>query len=484
MMVKNTRIDILSRPQRAQQVRDLPPVTDWLGAYRCGLLSMVIIAGSLFWMLLLTHQQSQAAAPAGLGSLAGIVRDPTGNPLAAVLVTLFRQENRFVTSAYAMTSTNSAGAYSFTGLQTGIYKLRFVVPERCYFVQWHREGTTPETADPIIVTGNQVTGLASTVTTGSCLTGRVTLDADVLAHDGAIKIYTQGAFGWQVMQQVPIAPTGSYYSHALPPGVYRLCAQTEHPAATGCYGGRVLEQAASIPLTASTVLTNLDFAVAEGRFNSVISGVVTANGTPQAAIVVTLYQASTNSNWESLVYSMTDAAGRYQFDGLSAGFYRIGLYDPTGLFATTFYTDAISLAQAKSVALQNSAVISRLTMSMVEGGALQGKAPRYLSPGTFSYAFLYWLPSGAAVTDWQWSGRACEPNDQGEFSFDALPPGRYRVGFGEACLSGGDDCVYVYYGNASDLLAAQDIVIEAGKITKIDAEHDFAQSLFLPLIQQ
>jgi len=444
---------------------------------------MVIIASSLFWTLLLTVQQSKAASPAGLGSLTGIVRDSTGNPLAAVQVTLFRQENGFVASEYTMTSTNSAGNYAFTGLQTGIYKLRFVVPERCYFVQWYQSGTSSQAADAIIVTGNQVAGLAITLTMGSCLTGKVTLDANVLAHDGTIKIYTPGEFGWQAIQDVLIASTGGYHSQALSPGIYRLCAHTEHPAATGCYGGSGVEQAASITLTATTVLTNLNFAVAEGRFNSLISGTVTANGAPQAAIEVTLYQASTNSNWERLVYVATDAAGHYQFDGLTAGFYGIGLHDPKGFLATTFYTGVISLAQAESIALQNSEVISQMDVSLVEGGALLGKAPRYFSPGPFSYAFLYWLPSRAA-TDWQWSGRTCEPNGQGEFSFDALPPGRYRVGFGEACFSGGDDCVYAYYGGESNLLFAQDIVIEAGKITKIDADHNFTRRLFLPLIQQ
>ena len=53
-----------------------------------------------------------------------------------------------------------------------------------------------------------------------------------------------------------------------------------------------------------------------------------------------------------------------------------------------------------------------------------------------------------------------------------------------SCRLSNIESVYDYYGNVIELAQAQDIVIEAGKITKIDADHDFAKKLFLPVIQR
>lgn len=448
----------------------------------CLMISSSVMLGLLLLIISSPRASGQAitvAAPDQLGGIAGLVRDSFGTPIAGAEVRLIR--GRF--EEYAVTATNSDGTYQFVGIPTGIYHLRFVVPDRCYFVQWYGQGTTQAEANDLIVNGDLRIGVDVTLTAGSCITGTITLEEQVPAHDGTVTVYVEQNSLWQPLDSVPISSTGRYQTHALAPGMYRICAHTEHPVADSCYGGSSITQAADVTVPLSNTLLTVDLAMPVGPFNSVISGVVTADGQPQPAIEVNLYN---DLGARRLVYAVTDSWGRYQFAGLEADVYLLGIHDPNGVFATTFYTGAISLDQANLIHLHASAVISNLNLALVAGGTLQGKAPRGFSSNRYNYAFLYWQRGERPTIgpSWQWSGRSCEPNAQGEFSFDALPPGRYRLGFGENCYNLTDSCVDEFYGGTDSLWLAQDVIIEAGKITQIDAAHDFAKTLFLPIVQK
>lgn len=441
----------------------------------------VALAGAACALILLMGQSaatslsSSAIAPDAFYTVSGVVSNSSNEPILGVEVTLLQP----VSVEYAITTTDSQGAYQFVGVPTGIYYLRFATPNQCYFVQWYKQGTDRTDADPVIVNGGSRTGINITLTNGSCLTGTVRLDAENPAHDGTVRIYRQQNDASSIVDSVPIASNGAFYSHALTPGDYYLCAQSDHPLLHGCYGGEYLTQALAVTAPLTGLVTGIDFAIGANAFAGVISGTVTADGVAQPGIAVSLYTED-----KRLVDTLTGDDGTYRFAGLAAGAYRIGVSDPQGIYATMFYSKTISLQQAYSLFLGSTEVISKLELSLAPAGGLAGTAPDFLSPPG-NYAFLYWQPAGVnSVATWRWSGRACTPDAQNRFSFDSLPAGRYRLGFGHACLYSERDCAFFEYYGGTALASAADIVVEAGKTTLVDANRDFAQKLFLSVIQR
>ena len=445
----------------------------------------VVLTGAVSALILLMGQSaatslsSSAIAPDAFYTVSGVVSNSSTEPILGAEVTLLQPVGLEGSVEYAITTTNSQGAYQFGGVPTGIYYLRFATPNQCYFVQWYKQGTDRTDADPVIVNGGSRTGINITLTNGSCLTGTVRLDAENPAHDGTVRIYRQQNDASSIVDSVPIASNGAFYSHALTPGDYYLCAQSDHPLLRGCYGGEYLMQALAVTAPLTGLVTGIDFAIGANAFDGVISGTVTADGVAQPGIEVSLYNES-----KRLVYTLTGDDGAYHFAGLAAGAYRIGVSDPQGIYATMFYSKAISLLHADSLFLGSTEVISKLELSLVPAGQLAGTVPYYLSP-PWRYAFLYWQPDEVnADSFWQWSGQACTPDAQDHFSFDNLPAGRYRLGFGDGCLYSDPDCAFFEYYGGTNLASAADIVVEAGQTTLVDANRDFAQKLFLPVIQR
>lgn len=441
-------------------------------------------------LLLVTYRvQAQNTAksdlvPSILGGVSGYVYDNAGDPIAGAEVVLLHRLSVYG-EEYAITTANSAGAYQFVGIPSGIYAVRFDVPNRCYSMQWYAQGYKFEEADELIVNANLLTNINITLNTGSCISGTIFLDDETPAHDGTVTVYERGDNLWQPVDTVPIARTGTYYTHALAPKNYRICANTTHPDAYGCFGDEVVDHAVTITLPTTTVLSGIDFLVKLDSYDGLISGVVTSKGTPLPSVEITLYSSSIGR----LLYVNTGSDGHFSFEGLAADFYKLEARDPKEIYATTFYgfmqPAAISLSKADEIGIGTREVITGLDFSLVEGGSLIGKGPDLFGSSSLDYAFLYWQPeSTESNKTWQWSGRMCDPNEQGEFSFDHLPPGIYRVGFGEQCFGDDDTCVTEYYGGVSDFSFAKDITIEAGNITKIDATQDFIQRQYLPIMSR
>lgn len=452
---------------------------------------LLALATGLLITLLLLVQHSRAAAPDGfyaapdaLGGLAGTVYRRAATPLPGTEVTLWRLVDGVRTERYAVTTTDNGGAYQFVGIPSGTYYLTFYVPHQCYVEQWYAQGTKRAEADALIVNGNLRTNLNVTLTTGACITGVIRLDGEIPAREGLVTIYNEDN-GWQIIDYTSIDANGRYYSHALPPDIYRLCAQTDHPRFERCYGGYYPSEATDITVTTATTLTQIDLVMAPGYFDGVISGTVTAYGTPQTAIDVYLYQGRYGL-LEQLLYVTTDSAGRFAFAGLPPNAYSLGIRDPAGVLATTFYTGQIHLEMATRVDLQHGETISNVNVTTVAGGTLHGKAPYQFLAIESSYIFLYWQPSQPRdLPYWRWSGYTANTDSEDEFTFDSLPAGKYRIGFGIACFRYNNDCAYQeYYGGGTDFASAWDIVVESGKITNIDATQDSVPKQFLPIIQR
>jgi hypothetical protein len=84
-----------------------------------------------------------------------------------------------------------------------------------------------------------------------------------------------------------------------------------------------------------------------------------------------------------VLYTTTDAAGRYAFGNLSAGSYFVSFVDPTGAYAVAYNNDARTFEAANSATfdLDDNEVIANVNAALEAGGAISGRILDLLSKG-------------------------------------------------------------------------------------------------------
>jgi protocatechuate 3,4-dioxygenase beta subunit len=103
-----------------------------------------------------------------------------------------------------------------------------------------------------------------------------------------------------------------------------------------------------------------------------LSGVVTAEGGPVAQEGVSLY-AWDLSRWVSIGNSFTDSAGRYIFDDLQPGIYRVGTNHTDDPFVDTFHPDADTLAHGDTITLAHGQAVTDADIALLREGTIQGR---------------------------------------------------------------------------------------------------------------
>jgi uncharacterized surface protein with fasciclin (FAS1) repeats len=126
------------------------------------------------------------------------------------------------------------------------------------------------------------------------------------------------------------------------------------------------------------------------------------------------------------VTTRTDAQGEFLFSNLAWGEYRIGVHDSTGVYATTFYTDAVTSFLATPVIAPERRIVPGIYVYPKLGGTITGRVTQ---------------AGGAAVPDYQlavyqWLGDAwallahvdVRTDAEGKYTIQGLPAGTYRIG--------------------------------------------------------
>ncbi|MFN8445355.1 MAG: carboxypeptidase-like regulatory domain-containing protein [Caldilineaceae bacterium] len=460
--------------------------TKW---WKLGYLAL-LASGTLLLLLLITHQgQAQRVAktelvPEILGGVSGYVYDNAGAPISGAEVTLLLK-SRIENEQYAITTTNSTGAYQFVGIPTGVYLARFDVPTQCYPTHWYQNGKSAEESDELLVNANFLTDVTVTMTRGSCIAGTVFLEDEIPAHDGTVTVYGQNNDSWDAVDDVSIAPTGKYHTHELALGEYRICASVDHPKTHGCYGGNSVWNALTVTRSSATTLTGIDFPVNIESYDRLITGVVSHLGEPLPNIEISL-----DPDGDEILHQFTGNDGQFSFAGLPPGQYTLGARDPQGIYAPIYLgfmsPDALDIFEADPIDLTELPRITDISWELNEAGSLHGKVP-YLHEDTefrLDFAYLYWQVKDPDMgLYWRWTGLIQSVDEQGNFAFDGLPIGIYRLGFSQLCFPTRDSCVDTYYGGVNSFSKAKDIIVEAGKITNIDAQA-FLHRQYLPIVSR
>jgi carboxypeptidase family protein len=96
---------------------------------RIAMRAAVICCAGSFSMAIALSQAPAAISSQPAGSISGIVRDPTGNPLSAIWVTAVRSG---LPPASATVASNASGAFSLPNLPAGTYKICAQSPSGAY----------------------------------------------------------------------------------------------------------------------------------------------------------------------------------------------------------------------------------------------------------------------------------------------------------------------------------------------------------------
>jgi hypothetical protein len=179
-----------------------------------------------------------------------------------------------------------------------------------------------------------------------------------------------------------------------------------------------------------------------------ITGTVTAADTGRAlgGMVVSAYTPA----GDLLGSASTDSFGRYNLT-VPAGLTRVLAYDPAGVYATSYYSNATAFETSETFTLTASQAVSGINFSLLRGGRITG---RVLDEQT--RVALSWM----TVAAYTLAGvrRERVQSDGGGYFALLLPPGDYII------ASWDEQFTYVpeFYENASKASLATVVKVSAG----------------------
>ena len=249
------------------------------------------------------------------GQIYGTVTDAsTDAPVSGIWVYAMTTDGQFVTSA----PTNSQGAYSIGGLNTGSYSVEFYAPSSTqnYLPQYYSNKTTLQGADAISVTAGQAaTGINAAMQPGGQITGTITSSTTGNPIAG-VQVTASGSSAYFATTDT----NGGYTLNKLPTGSYQL--YFSDPAGLHLpqyYNNKTSSSTADqVPVTAGQTTSAINVSMAPaGRITGTIADVETT--APIPGINVALY----DSSGTYVSTAQTDSQGVYAIGTLAPGTYKV-----------------------------------------------------------------------------------------------------------------------------------------------------------------
>jgi len=404
--------------------------------------------------------QAALAAP----SLSGTVFDgATGSttPLPGIIVYLYRMSGSTVTSSTSQ-RTGPTGQFTFTNVAVGDYVVRFYDQSGARPSQYYNCVGSISTAQVLTVTESDQSGIDAYMEQGGGVQGTVRNTANVPVQ--GIQCYVfRTAIGGGLTQVASCLSRadGTYAFAGLVAGNYKV----RFHDASGAYPDQWNDGAVSGE-------TAIPFAVGGGGVvtkdaylssGGLIGGAVTSmsGGTALQGISVYLFEKQ-GADYVQIKSMSTGADGRYVFQALSVGDYKIRFYDQTAVYVGEFYSDKTTLAAAQALTLSAQGslpnVNAQLSPSATISGTVTGEGGALLQ---YIRVRLY----KKFGTDWIYAdGRQTDAS--GRYELTRVAPGDYLIRFSESTLY-----YAVRYNNAAistDTAPAMSIA-EGQHLTGIDA---------------
>ncbi len=499
-----------------------------IAPYRVLLLIFVVTALSLSsWFVFSTGEQrvyAEENEPEAPGSISGVVRNEANEPLEGMLVSLY-QKNYYDSSwsPFGQVATDDGGRYRFGLLGAGVFRLGVLDPELNYAQLFYQNAGDVYAAADVVVNGVAQNNVNFTLSSGGEITGVVRAADNSLLQDVSVMLYQRVdnfplPYGelkeWVYVNSEYLGPEQSaYHFRGLATDQYRLCAASYAYANYGqeCYDNvGDLNDAKTLSLTVSTVISNVNFVLGDGADYATLSGhVMSPQGAPLAQIGVyawpdsaQVYPAAAMLGLSPLVtatnvrvsnnslaldrkihkaegaiaatstglstpaipyryYTSTDADGAYTLNNLAADTYQLYFYDPAGHYRYEYYDNVTYLFNAQRITIDKHDRISDANAVLTVGAHLTGTVTVLGQLASNSYLTLYKYEE----ENWRVVMYTTTDLYSGSYDFGGLPAGRYRVQ-ASASIVYPPSAYYYFYGmyGGTDWETAKDIKLVEGMV--------------------
>jgi protocatechuate 3,4-dioxygenase beta subunit len=409
------------------------------------------------------------------GTISGTVRGPSGQPLNHVSVGVYCAAPcapgaidsppslpwQFLRSAI----TDAEGRYQLVGLPPQRYRLLFEPVDLIssggrYAAEYFDNARDLAGATELDLQPNMVLpNIDATLEPGGTLTGVITYDGGSYPVSNAyLMVYHWDGYQWRTLGEQTVRATGAYTQSALQTGRYRIAARgTLAGESYHYYYGNtsVFTDAVEIAVTAGVTVPNLNIDLPADLFqNAAITGVVTAAGQPVAGIQVVLYRYDSQLAYQTV----TDAAGRYTLDNLSASFYYLGFVDPSARYAIS-YTGGFTTLNSSLIGqiyLESHERLANVNARLLPGGGIQGQVVDEAGRGVGQVRVSVY---GWIDNFWRQVSPPVHSDNNGVYRTPGLHPGQYRLYFEDPLGRYRGR----YYGDSPTLTYSPIIPVQAGR---------------------
>lgn len=444
-------------------------------------------------------------------AITGTVTDPEGMPLAGVEVSARAYPAPFYHSVKAMTDED--GRYSLDSILPFSTTVFFELSDGIHVAQYFNDAHEAADAEELVVaSGTTHNNINAQLERGGSMSGKLTWQGEPLLQDEGVEIrlYRErrnpyfsdkpyySTFGFY--DDVYDPETGLYTIGGLPAGTYLVSAMLELQVGS-YYGGPYLLDAIPISIDYDATVSGIDISIAEGKYNGVIEGRVTADGNPLAGVRVQLFTSYYYSGRPAppfgfpeflddigaiISYAVTNDSGEYSIGGLTTGEYIIRFVDPNGDFATAVYASDSELRYL--IKLEDGETISGIDGELLPGATISGAIRQMDGQPARFYSIKVEHRLGEEV---EFIRERFATDENGYYEIKGLAAGHYTLTFSHPESYGATLLQLNVSVETGENLVAQDGVVGFGAPTDLPVVDEPSQEqsaltelLFMPLTTQ
>ena len=378
------------------------------------------------------------------GKITGqVTAQGSGNPIDNVNITLYTSNNQYVDSV----STEPSGAYTFTALLTGGYKLRFQPSSSGtyadYIPEYYDDKTNLNTADVVDVTAPDTTAnIDAELAPGGKITGLVIAgDTQLPLENVDVDVYNSSG-NW--IDDVDSDASGVYTITRLASGNYYLRFSpsiADQNYVQEYYNDKHdRESADPVAVVAPNTVSGINASLQRGgSLTGRVTGEDTGQGLPDVWVeVFDCYGFDVRG-------ATTDLSGYYTVTGLLAGSYSVGFFpEDNGMsraYIEEYFDNKSTWERSNSVMVASGETTTGIDAALARGAQISGRVTAADGGAPLEevdieiYNLNGWY-IGDALT-----------SATGVYTTAGLPSGDYYLWFGTYEWSSSRDYVDEYYNN-------------------------------------
>ncbi|MEZ4860367.1 MAG: carboxypeptidase regulatory-like domain-containing protein [Caldilineaceae bacterium] len=410
----------------------------------------------------------------------GIVMDANNQPIESIQVSLWARDsanpNRWVTAGLQAT-TDSSGAYSFAGVDTGRYRMSFTDTRfpHLYTTEYYANATLAQ-ATELVVPGQKLFVINAQLAATSAVAGMVTDEEGAPLAGITVGVSNDSeSDGWNSSLYAPSSVTnenGAYTISGVEVGPNRICfADYTAHYADECYDNApTIARATDVTVTVGATLT----LNAQLERRGGIQGTVTdSTGQPLAFYQVLLYiDPEDDGTWvaDATHWVYTNETGVYTLSALNPDVYRVQFVEPAGqVNAPEFYSDALTIAGATDVVVQPGQITPHIDAQLEPFSHITGMVTDAQGqPLENMRVAAYNMAPDAASLPSLIPFNSTSTRQDGTYNLTGLLPGDYYVEFADPF----NNALHTeYYDDAGYLMTAAKITVgRVMTVTNINAQ--------------